>query len=313
MSVNLFADEFYSGGGTIPEGAYALRIRTQMFQSVKKETQQPVGKARLSAMVEFFPLDASGAIVEGKKTKAYGMGSKAHESFLPTDDGLGLVPVVGGKFSTLMGSTNWALLRTSLIDSCPEIKTLMENDFSVLDGIRVRIENQPEPEERKGYKSNTADVEDGEDDPNQKRGNGLVPVVVEVTGKPWEDESLKELPEDAPTPVAAKPKPGAAKTVAKPAPAAAKAAPKAAAKPAPAAPVEEDEDARVLAVSLISAQLEANPKGLTRLKCRTEVFKAAGANSNAVIAASFASDELLEGILNGLGYTVDGGQIVPQA
>lgn len=314
--MNLFSNEFYSGGGgSIPEGDYALEFILKMHQAVKRDTGQAVGKARLGVLVRLHPVDAETGERTGETLeKFYSMGGKAHESFMPGEDGKSLVPVAGARFNTLYGQSNWNELRKSLVNCAPEIVTdLPENDLTALDGTWAHMNNVPEPEERKSFKSKTADVDDEGDDAGPK-GNGMVLVCAEIKAKPWEggggipegDVVKEEKPKAAAKPVA--------KAAAKPT-AVAKPGPKPVAKPAakPAATSSGDDDVMALAVSLISAQLESNLSGMSRLKLRSEVFKAAGKdNQNAVIAAAFKDDETLLSVLGPLGFTIKGSEIVAE-
>lgn len=309
---SMFADDLYSSGGStiIPEGDYALELTAQMYQAEKK-TGEKVGKARLVVMVTAYPINRETGELTGEPIqKPYGLGTRAHESFQPDPDtGKTLIPVPGAPYQTLMGNTNWALLRKSLVDCDPTVATLP--DFSAIDGIWVHMQNVPEPEERKNFTAKTASAEDEEE---KRQGPGVVGIVTEIIAKPWENEGGIPTVEAAPAPV----KKTAAKAPVKTAAAPVKAPVKPAVKPpvqkaaaAPAAAADDD-DMRVLAVSLISAQLENNITGMKRLKLRTEVFKAAGDNANGVISTAFKDDDTLNGILNGLGYQISGGDIVQQ-
>lgn len=319
--VNLFDDALYTAGSRVPEGNYALEFLVCMHAGENKQTGQPFGPPRLGVMVTFYPINETGQLIGEAIQKHYGMGTNAHESFAPDPEtGKTVVPVPGGKFSTLMGSTNWSLLRKSLKDCDPAVASL--GDLSEMDGVWAHIQNVPEPAERKDFGAKTGEAAAQQGD--QPKGSGTVPVVSEILegGKPWEGGGglpTEEAPKAAakPAPKAVVGKPGA-KAPVKPAVTAAKPGAKAPAKAA-AAPVQEaDEDAGALAISLIGAQLEkvmdaeGNFLGLKRLKLRTEVFKAAGANANAVMEAGFKDDDTLSGMLNALGYKVEGNEILPQ-
>jgi hypothetical protein len=84
---------------------------------------------------------------------------------------------------------------------------IFTNDLSVLDGIHVHTQNILEPEDRKGFGSQTGEVA-------EERRSGLVPVVTEIKedGKPW--EGTGGIPEAAATPAPVKAGP---KAVVKPA------------------------------------------------------------------------------------------------
>lgn len=303
MGIKLFDDSFYSAGGGIPEGDYALEFNICMHQSTNKTTGAPVGQPRLGVMVKFYPIDEDGKLVGEPKEKHYGMGSNAHQSFAPDPDtGKGLVVVPGGKYSTIMGNTNWAMFRKSMIDAgLPP--SVVENDLSVIDGTWAHIMNVPEPEERKSFTAKT-----GEATEEERKGNGLVAVVSEIkeNGKPWEGTGgIPEAEEEKPAPKAA-PKPAA-----KPA---AKLAAKPAAKPAAkVVPVQEevDDDAQTLAINFISEVLEKNPNGLKKLKLRTDVFKAAGEAHREAVMSVFGDEAALATIIGGLGYEIAGTDVKP--
>lgn len=305
--MKLFSDELYSSGGGIPEGLYALEFLACMHQATNQTTGAVLGPPRLGVMVTAHPIDEAGASLGEARQKFYGMGSNAHASFLPTEDGKDLAAVPGGRFTTLMGNTNWALLRKSLVDCDPAVAGL--ETLAELDGVWARLANVPEPEERKNFGPKTGEAALAQEGQPERKGPGLVGIVTEIleNGKPWEGGG--GLPTEAAA-LAAKPKPGP-KGVVKP-PVAKAAAPKAPVAKAAAAPVE-DEDISARAVTLISAQLENNMAGMKRLKLRTEVFKAAGPDGNQVVSTVFASDESLMGFLQPLGFTINGADIVPTA
>lgn len=307
--VNLFDDALYAAGSRIPEGDYALEFLVCMHSGENKQTGQPFGPPRLGVMVTFHPLNRETGKLTGEPTqKHYGMGSNAHESFAPDPEtGKTVVPVPGGKFSTLMGNTNWAVFRKSLVDSDPAVAAVA--DLSEVDGVWVHIQNVPEPEERKNFAAKTGEVAAAQGE--QRKGPGTIPAVSEIleNGKPWEGTGGIPTEMDAPVKAAPKaPVKGAAKTPAPKAPVVgAKKTP-----PPAAAPPADDEDMAALAVSLIGGVLENNMGGLKRLKLRTEVFKAAGENANAIMSSAFKDDETLSGVLNSLGFKIEGNEILPQ-
>jgi hypothetical protein len=301
---------FYSGGFQLPEGDWALEFNAQMFQPMK-QTGQPAGPARLGVMVTAHPM-ANGDFTGGEAHEQfYSMGSKAHESFQPNPEtGKGLVPVPGGPAQGMNNSTNWFFLLKSLYD-CGMPEKVFDNDLSVLDGIWVHTQNVPEPEDRKGFGAKTGEAATTEPD----RKPGLIAIVTEIkeNGKPW--ESTGGLPEAAPVaaapaalrPQVAKPgpKPVAARPVARPAPVAA---------PVAAAAEAGDEDVMTAAVNGVSAVLEKNPQGVSKLLMRTGTFKAVGdavgaEMAQAVIDTFFGNDEALNSVLNQVGYGIAGAQV----
>lgn len=293
--VNFLSTEFYSAGGGLPEGTYALEFAIQMYQATDKNGA-PRGPERLGVMLTCHPLDEPSA---EPRTQFYSMGAKAHLSFAPDpDSGKGLIPVAGGTATTLNKSTNWAIFLQSLFD-CGLPPEVVSNDLTPLDGIHVRMRHIPEPEERKGFQSTTGDAA-------EERRPGTIAVVCEILedGKPWEGTggipSAEEKPA-AKTPAKAAPKPAA-----KPAPAAkVKAAPKAAPEPA------GDDAMRDAAIAGFQSVLEANPEGLAKLKFRMEVFKkvkeAEGNDVALAVVNAFVADDAQLGLLLGeMGYALNG-------
>jgi len=289
----------YVAGGGLPAGDYILFFDVCMYQA-KNQQGANQGPPRLGVQLSAFPLDSP--VAENKKEQFYSMGSNADKSFAPNPEtGKGVVAIPGAAGQTLNHSTNWAILLKSLYDSgLPQ--GIFTNDLSVLDGIHVHMEQQDEPEERKGFQSQTGEAA-GE--MNANRGPKKIAVVTEIKddGKPW--EGTGGIPEAAPAKPAAKVngKPAAAKPVAKPA----------AAAPVPAG-ADADEDLLIAAQNAVSAVL-GNAKfaaGCTRVMLRTQTFaegkKAPGndAQANAILKAYFATDDALNELLGPLGYTLVG-------
>lgn len=286
----------YSGSFTLPEGDYALFFETMMQQPKEGSNM----KARLGVKVSAYPLDKPGA---EPLEQFLSMGSKAHESFQPSENGKGLSPVVGGP-GTLANSSNWNLFRDSLYNAGLPVG-IFSDDLSVLDGVWAHTAQIPEPEERKGFASNAAT---SEVEQPQRRGNAKIPVVTEILdgGKPWEGGG--GLPEAKPTTAAAKPGPKA--VAARPAPAA-----------APAAEAGTDEEAvKVAAVNGISSVLGQDKYAAScpKLILKTGVFKAVTDSegkemAQAVTNAFFTKDDDLNAILEELGYVLQGTTVKPQA
>lgn len=302
----MFGDlDFYVGGFTLPEGRYALEFDVRMHAGTKADGT-PAGPARLGIMIGAYPLTGGPA-----SNQFLSLGSKAHLSFAPDPNtGKGLVSVPGGPGANANNKTNWFLFLKSLYD-CGLPAGIFQNDLTTIDGIWVQTQNIPEPEERKGFgAAKTGEAVE------EKRGPSLIPIVTEILdgGKPWEGSGgFEGLGEEA--------------APATPATPAARVAPKAPGAPirpaavAPAAPAAEapaDEDTLTSAINGISAVLEANPKGCTKLLLRTGTFKAvsgsAGAEvANAVLNQFFGTDAALNSVLGSVGYVVQGGNVVPQA
>lgn len=291
--LNFGSLDFYSGGFTLPKGRYALEFNVIMRSMTRADGSQ-VGKPRLGVMINAHPLDGG-----DPHEQFMSMGSKADISFAPNPAGKGVVSIPGAPATTAPRNTNWNIFLKSLYD-CGLPKGIFQNDISVLDGIWVQTDLIPEPEERKSYGS----TETGEAQ-SEARAPGLIPVVSEIIdgGKPWEGGGgfSSPAPAAAPSKPAAKVAPGR---------------PVAVAAPAPASSDVDNEDVTTAAISGISAVLEAEPNGTSKLKLRMGAFKSVTASAGAemaqaVIDTCFTSDEVLNGLLGQLGYTVVGTMIKP--
>lgn len=305
--VNFGSLGMYVAGGGLPEGDYALEFECQMFQA-KKQDGSTAGPIRLGVMVTAHSLTEAAA---EPRSQFYSMGGNADKSFAPNPDtGKGLVVVPGSAGSTLNNSSNWAYLLKSLYD-CGMPEGVFVNDLTAIDGVWVHVSSIPEPEERKGFQSQTGEVA-------EVRKAGTISIVTEIKegGCPWEGGGGFEAA-PAPTPAApVKPK-GVVKPLAKP-----PVAKPALVKPKPAPPepvaaaeaVDEDEVATA-AVSGVSTVLESAPTGCKKLKLRTGTFKAVTDESGAAMAQTvmetyFTSDENIDVLIGPLGYAVKGVDIV---
>lgn len=295
--------DLYAGGFTLPEGEYAMEFDVRMHAGTKADGS-PSGAARLGVMITAHPLRGGEPIPQFMS-----MGSNAHLSFAPNPvTGKGVVVVPGGAGANPNNKTNWFLFLKSLYD-CGLPKGIFTNDLTTIDGVWVRTQNIPEPEERKGFgASKTGEAQ------QEERKAGLVPLVSEILdgGKPWEGSGGFDFTPAAAAPVA----------VARPAFAARAAAPVAAARrpAAVAAPVAEvaadDADVFTAAINGATEVLTKNPAGVTKLLMRTGTFKAVnekqGAEmAQAVIDSYFGSDDALNTVLGQLGFAVVGTSIKP--
>lgn len=309
--VNFGDLSFYTQGGGFPEGDYCLYFETQLFQA---QTAQGVsrGPARLGVMVTAHSLTEA---EEKPRTQFYSMGKNADKSYAPNaETGKGLIPVPGGPSSGPNNSTNWAIFLKSLYDAgLPQ--GVFTNDFTAIDGIHVHMQNTPEPEDRKAMRSATSEAQE------EFKGSGMIAIVTEIkeTGMPWEGTGGLE----APAPAAAAPVRRAPAAPAQAVGRVAVAAPKAVAKPlarkAPAPPpppveeVVEDGGVEGVAQQAVSALLEANPKGMSRLALKTGAFKAISLDENygpdmatAVVDTYFVSDDALDSLIAPMGFSVQG-------
>ena len=294
---------FYVGGSRmLPRGLYAMEHHVHMFTPTKNDGT-PSGKpAFLAVQLTAHPIDEEGNSTGEPILQQLSMGSKAALSFQPDPDtGKGLVPVPGGPASHGSTNTNWQLYLKSLYDSgLPE--GVFEGSLDTIDGIWVRTDNMPEPEERKGYSSAAATSEAAGE---AQQGPKLVPTVIEIleNGKPWEGTGGIPSAEAAPV------KKAPAKTAPKAAP---KAAP---AKKAAPEPEADEQDTATAASNAVTSVLEANPNGCTKIALRTGTFKALGAAGydaatvKAILDETFANDDALNAVLGPLGYVVKGMQV----
>ena len=211
-------------------------------------------------------------------------------------------------------STNWNIFRKSLYDSGMPAG-IFTNDASVLDGLWAHLSNVPEPEERKGFgagKSQTGEVQAAEE-PRKNQTTVIVSEILEG-GAPWEGGG--GFPEAAPAAPVAPPKAGPKGIVKPPAARPPMVRPAAPAPPVTAAAEVGDDDMQNAAVNGVASVLEANPKGLPKLKLKTDTFKAVLAAAGqemaqAVINTYFDSDANLGVLVGGLGFKVSGVQVTP--
>ena len=304
---NFGALDFYSGGFLLAPGLYAMMHDIVMHQPTDAKTNVPKGPARLGVMLSATPITETGEKAGEPQQQFLSMGTKAHESYLPNESGKGLQAVIGGP-GNVTNKANWWYYLESLYNSgLPQ--GIFTNDVSVLDGVWVRTDNIPEPEERKGYAKAPAT---GEVQQDEVRGNNKMPVVTEILdgGKPWEGSGGVPEGEVA----AAKPGPKAVAPKTGPKPVA-----KVTAK-AP-APVEADDEAvKVAAINGITSVLEKAQyqNGCPKIILKTGTFKAVTEGEGGDMAQSvqntfFASDEALNALLNEMGYALAGNQVKPQA
>lgn len=292
---------FYSGGRMLPEGDYALDFTLKMHAGTKADGT-PAGPERLGVMLTCFPIGKDGAVV-GEGTEHFlSMGTKAGESYAPdADTGKSLVSIPGGPGIGPNNKTNWFAFLKSLYDSgLPE--GILSNDFTVVDGVWVHIQNVPEPEDRKSFRATT-----GEAGIDEKRGGGMMAVVTEILdgGAPWEGGGGITTSKKA-----AKPGPrGVVKHTIK-------------AAPAPAAKKKatgsDDDEVKSAAETAIAGVLEAKPDGCKRLILQTGSFKLVKVSDGDEMASKVADliktdDDTLSSILGELGFELNGSDIKPTA
>jgi hypothetical protein len=283
--VNLGDESIYTGGFTIPEGIYTWKdVSVVMHAGFKENSNQ---KARLGVMITLVPEDAP---TEEKK-QFYSFGSNADKSFAPNPHtGKSVVLVPGAVGNTLPDSTNWNVLRKSLMDSGLPSGVFV-GDFSVFIGLRAHMVSVSEPEERKGF----AQSQTGEAQAEPRRTNQIA-IVTEILHGPWDGEEVKK-PATTAKPLA---KPAAKKVEPEPEP----------------EETATDDDVKAVAVAAISDVLEKEPEGTLKLKARTTAFgiikkKHGDDAAQAATEQFFSNDNAFNSILGELGYKVAGPKIVP--
>lgn len=296
VGFDLFNIDAYSTGGGMPEGDYCIKDASVKMHTHTKQDGTPAGPERLGVMITLCSLVAG----EGEdREQFYSMGSKAHESWEPTEDGKGVLPVAGGPGTAPNKNTNWAVFVQSLLDSGLPHGVL--TDLSGLDGTWVHMQNVPEPSDRKSFKAQTGEAA-VEDKPR------TIAVVSEIKedGKPWEGGG--GVPEAvAPKAAAKSAKPAAtAKAVTK-----AAAPAKSASAPSPSNGAGDYRDATVEA---ISAVLGENEDGMPQLQLRTAAFKhikeaTDDATAKAACNHYFNNPANLNEILGELGYQAAKGKV----
>ncbi len=296
-AVNFGDNAMYAGGLSVPDGDYVVKSMDVMMWAGFSQTHS--SPPRLGVMVEWLPL--SDPKEENVVKSFYSMGSKADQSFAPNPEtGKGLIAIPGAAGQTLQLNTNWDIFRKSWLQTGmpPGIFT---NDLSVFEGAHVHIQNQDEPEERKGYASATAEVA------GEPRRVNKIAVVTEIKegGAPWEGGG--GIPVNG----------TAKKALAKPV---AKVTPKVTPKTVPVA-TNTDEDTATAAAEAISAVLEANPNGIMKLKLGTETFKSVKSSVSEEMAAAVAemffkgegAAENLANLVGEWGYVIAGPMVKPAA
>jgi hypothetical protein len=307
--VNFGEDSFYVTGGGIPNGQYALEFIVKMHQGTDKNGVAKYA-ARLGVMVMAHSLSDPEHQGEGKAyTEFYSMGTDAHKSYAPNaETGKSLVPVPGGPGGGLPSSTNFAILRKSLVDSgLPS--GIFVNDISVLDGIHVVMMKVKPPEERSTFASKSSSEVGGEE-----RSDRMISVVSEILddGKPWEGTGgipagasapVTKAPVKAPTPIKGKTPPSAT----------------------PEETESADEADVMTAASSAAVDIlnsinpmtkKSNLGGMLHLTLRTGIYslvkKTHGEDmAQAVASTYFASTDALNELLNPIGYSSDGKTVSP--
>lgn len=282
-SFNFGDDAGYQSGYTLSKGAYLWRTVRCIEHSGYGDKK---GKPRLGAEITLVNL-ADGSELQPIFVS---FGTKAILSFVPSEDGKGIEPRVGGPSLQISGKTNWDYLRKSLFDVAPEAKTLLQSDLTVLEGLWAEMTSVLVPEERKSYaKSKTGDDEDDEFTKNE--GPQMMPVITGIVkgGKPWEGGG-GEL-EDAPAPRKAAARPG---------------------QKASAPVVEAGGDDEELDLTIAAGMQEGigDKKALPLSHLRLATFKAVKASQGDAVAQqvqkAFDDKPRIERCLSDLGWVIEG-------
>lgn len=283
----------YTGGRTLPKGLYAVEFQVKLHAGTKADGSR--GVERLGVMGNFHPITEEGEHAGEPIENFFSMGSKAHLNFMPNDEGTGLERIPDTT-QGLTNKSNWFYFFKSLVD-CGMPDGTGDGDITALNGIWIRTDNVPAPEDRKGFASNTGEAADEE-----RKGPDTIAIAIEIldNGKPWEGGG--GIPEAGEK----KKKPAAKPTAAKPA---------AATKPA--AVKKGGVDAREVVNEALQSVLPANPAGGSKLKIRTAVFKLIndkqGADvAKAAVEGGFDKVDVLQSLLADNGWELSGSTIKPQ-
>lgn len=297
--VNIGDYKQLTSGYTIPDGAYTCFFNVVMHAGFGTNTRNL--PPRLGLMMDAFPLDRP---VEKAYQAFFGFGKDAEKSFAPNPvTGKGLVRVPGGPGTMPYASTNYGYFLKSLYD-CGLPEGVLSNDFTVIDGSHLHLTSQPEPEERKGFVNNTAEVQ-------EPRKDSKITVVTEILdgGKPWEGTGGMPVFDNSP-----KTAPKVAPKTAPAARAPAKTGPVAVAAPAPTTTdAEVDETVQTAAITAASEVITQFPNGTTKTLLKTRVKTALASDPDlaaAVDATYLADDNGLTTLLGFLGYSLKGPMVV---
>ncbi len=303
--------DFYSGGSAffVPDGDYCCFFEVQYLEPEKKDGTK-TGQKLVGVMMTAHSLTDPEKRGDGAYTRFYSMGQEAGKSWAPDPDtGKGIVPLANGEGKPLPKMTNWNLFLLSLYDSGMPKGAIQ--DVGGLDGGHYHLENQPEPAERKAFRTTAATGDAEQAQPQRNNNNNTVAVVTDILAAPWNGEG--GMPEEAATKPNGKVKGAASKPV--------QVAPKTAPKTAAKAAVSGEPDAadvEVAAQNAVSNVLGKYPNGCTKLVLKTQVFPALKKSdgdvmAQAVVSTFFGDDETLSGLLEGLRHKLDGSKVVPMS
>lgn len=337
--VNIGDLSSYSGGLGIMPGDWVLYF-TAMMYTYQNAQGVATGSPTLGIYIEAYNLHNP---AEEPKNQFVSMGRNAHLSLQPhPQTGKSFVRVPGGAGTPLNNLTNWFTFYKSLVDCAPEVEQFFTGDLTILDGMWVHTDLADPPEGRKNMGPRSGDFSDAQ----QQRSDRKIPVIVEVypQGKPWEGTGgvptaavalnapngavapparaalpLPPPPAAAPARPTLPPRPAAAAApLAQPARPGARppARPAAAPLPPPPAPTAfSDEDVGMAAVNAVSDVLGANPAGMAKTALRVAAFQAVSAAygpemSQAVQEMYFPTDETLSVLINSLGFSIQGPNVI---
>jgi hypothetical protein len=286
--------DFYQSGGGVTEGDYACTFDVKMHKGEKSERE-----ARLGVQIHFHPLEG-GEPIEW----FYSMGTKAHESWAPTQDGKGITARVNGLGKPLPQLTNWQFFLDNLYNA--GLPDTFDGDLAPLDGIYLHIKPTKSPNERKGFSSgNAATSEAGAPEQRQNDFPIGVPTLILPNGAPWEDGYLG-MPEVS-VAQAKKVNGVAGKATTAPAKTAAKKT---------AAVDHSGLDAGTAAITAVGEVLNKNPQGCSKLLLRTGAFKWIKDNVSDEVAQEAQNDILMNddelgAILGMVDFKLENNKAVP--
>lgn len=328
VGINFLDYDQYQSGGGIPNGRFILYFDPMNFKPEPRSgVRQQFSDARLGVMVTAYNPDNKDDI----HTQFLAFGKDLNKAYTvnPDPNIKGLLPIPGAAAIPFPASSNWGYFLKSMLDMGMP-RNYATNDLTAMDGVWADVAQNPEPEDRKGYRNSAKAMSEVE--APEIKGSGKILQIVDFVenGKPWEGGGgmPEGFPEHNITNILKKPAPataGAAKPSPRPGPVAPKPGPKppvsaakGPAKPAPKAAAEATDldpmEVHDAAIQAIAAILGENVDGLLRIKLRNGVF----ANSNktnpamgqAILEQFFATDDSLNGILGEIGYVIEGLNVV---
>lgn len=292
-AVNFWADEFYTSGYTLTEGDYVWKDVSIVMHEGFSEKK---GAARLGVKITMALLSDPEKDVQ----QFWSFGSKAHLSFMPTDDGKGVQLVPEPVARTLSGATNWNMLRESLKNAGVPEEVFASPSVEGLEGLWVHMMTVPEPAERANMQNDISEVGQA------PRKPGVVAVVSGIVegGAPWEGgggmPDAKTAKKKTATPAALATKKKAAPVVEE--------------EPEAEAGTEDEDEVESAALSGITKALTKSPGGTNIVNLKRETFRAVKAShgdemAQQVMSQIMSDEDRLSSVLSFSGWKLSGADI----